>query len=54
MMTSFQKEITQGLPAKLPVKRNVTGDVNRAPKRKDILTAKEKKLALENALRYFQ
>ena len=53
MMTSFQKEITQGLPAKLPVKRNVTGDVNRAPKRKDILTAKEKKLALENALRYF-
>jgi urocanate hydratase len=27
--------------------------VNRAPKRKDILTAKEKKLALENALRYF-
>lgn len=53
MMTSFQKEITQGLPAKLPVKRNVPGDVNRAPKRKDILTAKEKKLALENALRYF-
>ncbi|MDC1530710.1 urocanate hydratase, partial [Schleiferiaceae bacterium] len=28
-------------------------DVNRAPKRKDILSAKEKKLALENALRYF-
>ena len=53
MMTPFQKEITQGLPAKLPVKRNVPGDVNRAPKRKDILTAKEKKLALENALRYF-
>ena len=53
MMTSFQKEITQGLPAKLPVKRIVPGDLNRAPKRKDILTAKEKKLALENALRYF-
>jgi len=53
MMTPFQKEITKGLPAKLPVKRNVPGDVNRAPKRKDILTAKEKKLALENALRYF-
>jgi urocanate hydratase len=53
MMTPFQEEITQGLPAKLPEKRNVPGDVNRAPKRKDILTAKEKKLALENALRYF-
>jgi urocanate hydratase len=53
MMTPFQKEITQGLPEQLPIKRSVPGDVNRAPKRKDILTAKEKKLALENALRYF-
>ena len=53
MMTPFQKEITQGLPEHLPAKRSVPGDVNRAPKRKDILTAKEKKLALENALRYF-
>ena len=53
MMTTFQKEITQGLPEQLPIKRSVAGDVNRAPKRKDILTAKEKKLALENALRYF-
>ena len=53
MMTPFQKEITQGLPEQLPVKRSVPGDVNRAPKRKDILSAKEKKLALENALRYF-
>ena len=53
MMTPFQKEITQGLPEQLPVKRSVPGDVNRAPKRKDILTAKEKKLALKNALRYF-
>ena len=53
MMTPFQEEINQGLPAKLPAKRSIPGDVNRAPKRKDILTAKEKKLALENALRYF-
>jgi urocanate hydratase len=53
MITPFQKEITQGLPEQLPIKRSVPGDVNRAPKRKDILTAKEKKLALENALRYF-
>ena len=53
MMTPFQKEITQGLPEHLAAKRSVPGDVNRAPKRKDILSAKEKKLALENALRYF-
>ena len=53
MMTPFQKEITQGLPEHLPAKRSVPGGVNRAPKRKDILSAKEKKLALENALRYF-
>ena len=53
MMTPFQKEITQGLPEQLPARPSVPGDVNRAPKRKDILTAKEKKLALENALRYF-
>ena len=53
MMTPFQKEITQGLPEHLPAKRSVPGDVNRSPKRKDILSAKEKKLALENALRYF-
>ena len=53
MMTPFQKEITQGLPEHLPAKRSVPGDVNRAPKRKNILSAKEKKLALENALRYF-
>src|SRR5210317_1336632 len=53
MMTPFQKEITQGLPEHLPAKRSVPGDVNCAPKRKDILSAKEKKLALENALRYF-
>ncbi|MCH1407225.1 MAG: urocanate hydratase [Schleiferiaceae bacterium] len=52
-MTPFQKEITQGMPEHLPAKRSVPGDVNRAPKRKDILSAKEKKLALENALRYF-
>ena len=52
-MTPFQKEITQGLPEHLPAKCSVPGDVNRAPKRKDILSAKEKKLALENALRYF-
>lgn len=50
---TFQEEILQGIPKKLPPKREVPSDVNRAPKRKDILNAEEKKLALRNALRYF-
>ena len=52
-MTTFQEEIVAGIPALLPPKRIVSKEVNRAPKRKDILTANEKRLALENALRYF-
>ena len=52
-MTTFQEEIVAGIPALLPAKRIVSKEVNRAPKRKDILTANEKRLALENALRYF-
>src|SRR5210317_1269329 len=52
-MTDFQREIAQGIPNHLPSKREIPTDVNRAPKRKDILTPNEKKLALENALRYF-
>ena len=52
-MTTFQEEIVEGIPVQLPPKRIVSKEVNRAPKRKDILTEKEKRLALENALRYF-
>ena len=52
-MTTFQEEIVAGIPELLPPKRIVSKEVNRAPKRKDILTANEKRLALENALRYF-
>ncbi|MEP0985249.1 urocanate hydratase [Ekhidna sp.] len=50
---TFQEQILQGIPDKLPVKRALKEGVNRAPKRKDILTPDEKKLALRNALRYF-
>ncbi len=49
----FKTQILQGLPAKLPAKRTYPEGVNRAPKRKDILTTDEKQLALRNALRYF-
>jgi urocanate hydratase len=39
-MTDFQREIAQGIPNHLPSKREIPTDVNRAPKRKDILTPK--------------
>jgi urocanate hydratase len=50
---TFQEEILQGIPNSLPAKKALSEGVNRAPKRKDILTAEEKKLAIRNALRYF-
>ena len=37
----------------LPDRKPFNHEINHAPKRKDILTADEKKLALRNALRYF-
>ena len=51
--TNFKKLIQQGIPEKLPEPRPLDPSVNRAPHRKQILTAQEEKLALENALRYF-
>ncbi|MCI4667737.1 MAG: urocanate hydratase [Bacteroidia bacterium] len=50
---TFQEQVLQGIPTKLPPKRAYPTHANRAPKRKDILTLEEKKLALRNALRYF-
>ncbi|MBT8141661.1 MAG: urocanate hydratase [Gammaproteobacteria bacterium] len=50
---TFQSQILQGIPTELPPKREYTSSVNHAPKRKDILTLEEKKLAIRNALRYF-
>lgn len=52
-MTNFQDQIQQGIPTELPPKKEYDLSVNHAPKRKDILTKDEKKLALQNALRYF-
>lgn len=49
----FQKEIRQGIPDTLPEPKPYDKDINHAPKRKDILTPEQKKLALRNALRYF-
>jgi len=50
---TFQDHILQGIPATLPEPRPYDSAINHAPKRKDILSADEKKLALRNALRYF-
>ncbi|WBX78519.1 urocanate hydratase [Tenacibaculum ovolyticum] len=50
---SFKKQIKQGIPNELPEMPVYDSSINRAPKRKEILTAEEKKLALRNALRYF-
>ncbi|MBS7785709.1 urocanate hydratase [Flavobacterium sp. CYK-55] len=51
---TFQDQIQQGIPAVLPAPKPFDPSINHAPKRKEILTAEEKKLALRNALRYFE
>ena len=50
---TFQEEIRLGIPDTLPEPKTYDPNINHAPKRKDILTSEEKKLALRNALRYF-
>ncbi len=49
----FKNAILEGIPNTLPAAKNFDSAVNHAPKRKDILSSEEKKLALRNALRYF-
>jgi len=51
---NFQQQILQGIPSELPAPKPYENTVSHAPKRKDILTQEEKKLALHNALRYFK
>ena len=52
-MTTFKQSILIGIPNKIPQKKTYDLSINHAPKRKDILSTDEKKLALKNALRYF-
>ena len=49
----FKQTILAGIPDVLPEPRPYDTTVNHAPKRKDILTPEQKKLAVRNALRYF-
>ena len=52
-MTDFQRQILEGIPDVLPPKKEYDPSINHAPKRKDILSEAEKRLAIRNALRYF-
>ena len=50
---TFKDQILEGIPSILPQPKPYEASINHAPKRKEILTGEEKKLALRNALRYF-
>ena len=50
---TFQEQLIEGIPEVLPNPNPFDHSINHAPKRKEILSAEEKKLALRNALRYF-
>ncbi|WP_134201013.1 urocanate hydratase [Meridianimaribacter flavus] len=51
---SFKEQILQGIPNTLPNPKPYEASINHVPKRKEILSDEEKKLALQNALRYFE
>jgi urocanate hydratase len=52
-LNTFQQQILEGVPSVIPAKREQEEGINHAPKRKQILSSEERKLALRNALRYF-
>jgi urocanate hydratase len=52
-LLEFQRSITEGIPQALPPTKGLDATVPHAPKRKDVLSEEEKKMALKNALRYF-
>jgi urocanate hydratase len=52
-LSTFKVTISKGIPQNLPPLPIFDATINHAPRRKDILTPEEKKLALKNALRYF-
>ena len=49
-MRSF---VAEGIPDYLPEHPGISDEVDHAPKRRQILSKSEKKLAIRNALRYF-
>ena len=53
IVLSFKEQILQGIPDEIPLTKEYENSVSHAPRRIDILSKEEKKLALKNALRYF-
>ncbi len=51
--SDFKTMILEGIPETLPAPKPYDQNLNHAPKRKDILSTDEKRLAIKNALRYF-
>jgi urocanate hydratase len=49
----FKKSVLAGIPDRLPSPQPYDVSMNHTPRRKDILSASEKELAIRNALRYF-
>ena len=49
----FRAAVAEGIPSVLPQPKPYEKEINHAPRRKDILSDDEKKLAIKNALRYF-
>ncbi len=52
-MTTFFDEFKYGVPEKLPPKKELDMSVDHAPKRPQVLSEKQKQLAIQNSLRYF-
>ncbi len=52
-LKSFRESIKEGIPLKLPPKKEFDNTISHAPRRKDILREQDKRLAIKNALRYF-
>lgn len=53
MTAEFKKLVAEGIPPVLPPAKPYDPSLNHAPKRKQILSPDEKRLAVRNALRYF-
>ena len=51
---NFKEAIKAGIPKQIPEKKPFDFSVNHAPTREDVLSESEKKLAIKNALRYFE
>ena len=50
---TFKDQIKEGIPNILPKKIELDPTINHAPQREEVLSISEKKLAISNALRYF-